>query len=103
MKTIKKFVMALILLGGAVAMISCEEEEETTVNSDDCYEELVQLAEMLNERSVTFNNSPTSANCESLRTAALNLLDAAEDCEDYGYMYEEAAQTWLEIDCSVFD
>lgn len=96
-------VFTLVIATGA--MISCEEEEPTTLdtNSDDCYDELVALAETLNEKSNIFSNNPTSSTCSAMRTAALNLIQAAQECDEYGYMYEDAAQAWLDVDCSAFD
>lgn len=105
MKTLRKFLMVLALVATTGAMIACEEEEPTSINTnnDDCYDELVALAEILNEKSNTFSNNPTSSTCSAMRTAALNLIQAAQDCDEYGYMYEDAAQAWLDVDCSVFE
>ncbi|MCW4467848.1 hypothetical protein OGH69_02635 [Flavobacterium sp. MFBS3-15] len=91
----------MLIFAGAFA-VSCEEEETSSV-SDDCYDDLIELSDILVARSNTFSNNPTSSNCSSLRTAALNLLDAAQDCDEYGYLYEETAQYWIDLDCSDFD
>ena len=104
MKTLRNFFMVFALVVATGAMIACEEEEPTSINnSDDCYDELVALAEILNEKSNIFSNNPTSSTCSAMRTAALNLIQAAQDCDEYGYMYEDAAQAWLDVDCSAFD
>lgn len=104
MKTLRNFFMVFALVVATGAMIACEEEEPASINnSDDCYDELVALAEILNEKSNIFSNNPTSSTCSAMRTAALNLIQAAQDCDEYGYMYEDAAQAWLDVDCSAFD
>ena len=105
MKTLRKIFMVFALVTATGAMIACEEEEPTSINnnSDDCYDELVALAEILNEKSSIFSNNPTSSTCSAMRTAALNLIQAAQECDEYGYMYEDAAQAWLDVDCSAFD
>jgi len=105
MKTLKRLFMVVTLVIATGAMISCEEEEPASLDTtgDDCYDELVTLAEILNEKSNIFSNNPTSSTCSAMRTAALNLINAAQQCDEYGYMYEDAAQAWLDVDCSAFD
>ncbi len=102
MKKIKQISAAFVLIFAGAFAVSCEEEETSSV-SDDCYDDLIELSDILVARSNTFSNNPTSSNCSSLRTAALNLLDAAQDCDEYGYLYEETAQYWIDLDCSDFD
>ncbi|MGQ2984237.1 hypothetical protein [Flavobacterium sp.] len=102
MKKLKQLSLALVLFGVTAFAVSCEEEESSSVSSD-CGDDLIALADILVTRSNTFSTNPTSGNCSSLRTAALNLLSAAEDCDEYGYLYEDQAQYWIDLDCSQFD
>lgn len=101
MKTIKTILLMCMLLTIPAAFVACEEEEPTTVE-EDCLGELEGLADVLYNSSMTFSNNPTSSNCSSVRTAALNLINAAENC-GYGYLYEDQTQFWLDYDCSEFD
>lgn len=101
MEKLKKFSLLFMLCIATAGMISCEEEEEDYVY-DNCSENLESLANTLVNASNTFSNNPTVSNCNSVRNAALNLIDAAENCE-YGYLYEDQAEFWLDYDCSVFE
>ncbi|AWH85593.1 hypothetical protein HYN59_10945 [Flavobacterium album] len=103
MKKIKKLSFAFALAAMSVFAVACEEEEPSSVNNNNCYDGLVALSDVLVSKSNTFSNAPTSSNCSALRTAALNLLDAAQNCDEYGYLYEETAQYWVNLDCSDFD
>src|SRR5690606_37227590 len=100
MKHLKLLLVAFALTFSA-ALISCEEEEETTVQ-DDCYMYLSELSQVLSTKSTAFSNNPNSTTCGAVRTAAINLLHAAEDCDAAG-QYEQATQTWMDLDCSDFD
>lgn len=104
MKQIKRISLVLMLFVATAGMIACEEEEPTTVNdvNGGCEDELANLADILYDRSMTFNSNPTNSNCNSVRNAALNLINAAEDC-GYGEYYEGQTETWLSLDCNVFD
>lgn len=103
MKKFRKLSLAFALSAMTMFAVACEEEEAAPVNNADCYEGLVSLSDILVAKSNTFSNSPTTSNCSALRTAALNLLDAAQDCDEYGYLYEDTAQYWIDLDCSDFD
>lgn len=102
MKQIKRISLVIMLFVATAGMIACEEEEPTTVTGGGCEDELEELADILYNRSMTFNSNPTNSNCNSVRSAALNLINAAEDC-GYGDLYEGQTETWLSLDCNVFD
>jgi hypothetical protein len=100
MKKTKLFLSLLFV--GAIFMSSCEGEESSTT-SGNC-SGLESLAVTLNQKSEAFNANPNSSNCSAMRTAALNLIEAAQDCDGAtAEQYEAAAQAWLDIDCSAFD
>jgi len=94
--------MLAVLVSATIFAVACEEEESSSVSSSNCYEEVQALADILVTRSNTFSNNPTTGNCNSLRSAAINMLSAAEDC-DGGAAFAEQAQFWVDYDCSVFD
>ncbi len=103
MKTMKKLLLMFMLLGATTAFVSCEEEEPTDVSGGDaCLAELEVLADILYDASMTFSNNATPSTCEAVRTAALNLINAAENC-GYGYLYTDQTQFWLDYDCSLFE
>mgnify|MGYP006144699215 CR=1 FL=1 len=105
MKQIKRFSVLIMLFVATAGVIACEEEEPARVNSnnsDNCMAELENLSDILYNKSMTFNSNPTNSNCNAVRTAALNLINAAENC-GYGDLYEGQTETWLSIDCTVFD
>ena len=102
MKTIKTLLLFLVLISIPATIISCEEEETTTVSEDDCLDELTALSDLLVDASNAFSTNITSSNCSAVKAAALNLINAAEDC-GYGYMYEEQTTFWVNYDCSEFD
>ncbi|RYJ42731.1 hypothetical protein NU09_1830 [Flavobacterium beibuense] len=91
-----------MLLSVPAAFVSCEEEETTDVSNDACLDQLETLSDILYEKTLVFSNNATPSTCSAVRTAALNLISAAEDC-GYGYLYTEQTQFWLDYDCSVFD
>lgn len=101
MKTIKTILLMCMLLTVPATFIACEEEEPTSVD-DDCLGQLESMSDILYNASLTFSNNPTSSNCSAVRTAALNLINAAENC-GYGYMYAEQTEFWVNYDCSEFD
>lgn len=104
MKKMKQLSMGFVLFAVTAFAVACEEEEPSSVSGNDCGDELVELADVLVSRSTTFSSNPTSSNCSSVRTAALNLLNAAEDCDEYGSAYTgEQIQYWVDLDCSEFD
>ncbi|QEE51109.1 hypothetical protein FUA48_16465 [Flavobacterium alkalisoli] len=102
MKTMRKLLLLLMLLSVPAAFVSCEEEETTDVSNDACLDQLETLSDILYEKTLIFSNNATPSTCSAVRTAALNLINAAEDC-GYGYLYTEQTQFWLDYDCSVFD
>lgn len=103
MKTMRKLLLLLMLLSVPAAFVSCEEEETTDVGGNDaCLEQLETLSDILYEKTLVFSNNATPSTCSAVRTAALNLINAAENC-GYGYLYTEQTQFWLDYDCSVFD
>jgi len=102
MKTLRAFLLMMVLIAAPTAFISCEEEEDPVEVTDDCLAELEGLSNILVEKSNTFSANPTSSNCNALRTAALNLMNHATSC-GYGYLYEEQTDFWLSYDCSDFD
>ena len=104
MKIMKKILLLFMFMAATTAFVSCEEEEPTNVSggNDACLEQLEVLADILYEKTMIFSNNATPSTCQAVRTAALNLIDAAEDC-GYGYLYTEQTQFWLEYDCSVFE
>lgn len=101
MKKFRSFLTLFLLVSATAVFVACEEEDTSSVN-DGCEQHLEDLATTLANKSNTFSNNPTRSNCNAVRTAALNLIDAANDC-DYGYLYEDQAQYWIDLDCSVFD
>ncbi len=104
MKKLRQLSTVFVLFAVTAFAIACEEEESSSVsNNDNCADGLIALSDILVAKSNTFSNSPTTSNCNALRTAALNLLDAAHDCDEYGYLYEKTAQYWIDLDCSDFD
>ena len=98
----RKLLLLLMLLSVPAAFVSCEEEETTDVSNDACLDQLETLSDILYEKTLIFSNNATPSTCSAVRTAALNLINAAEDC-GYGYLYTEQTQFWLDYDCSVFD
>lgn len=102
MKTLKNLTLLFAVLLSTAVMISCEEEEPTKLKKDNCLEQLEALSDILYDKSMTFNNNPTSSNCSAMRTAALNLIDKAEDC-GYAAEYEGQREFWVNYDCSEFD
>ena len=106
MKSMKKLLLLFKLVGATTAFVSCEEEEPTDLGGgatgDVCLEELEILSDILYEKSITFSNNATPSTCEAVRTAALNLINAAENC-GYGYLYTDQTQFWLDYDCSIFE
>ncbi|WP_330443023.1 hypothetical protein [Flavobacterium sp. C4GT6] len=102
-KTIKTIMILCMLLTVPIAFVSCEEEETTEVSGNDaCLDQLEILADILYEKTLVFSNNATPSTCSAVRTAALNLINAAEDC-GYGYLYQEQAQFWIDYDCSIFN
>ncbi len=102
MKNLKKHLIAVALFSVTIFAVSCEEEQAAAVSSN-CGDELVALADVLVSKSNTFSANPTASNCSAVRTAALNLLNAANACDEYGYLYEEQASFWRDLDCSEFN
>ena len=102
MKTIKTLLLLMVLISIPATIISCEEEETTTVSEDDCLDELTALSDILVTAGEAFSTNITSSNCSAVKTAALNLINAAEEC-GYSEMYEEQTAFWLSYDCSEFD
>ncbi|RZL44818.1 MAG: hypothetical protein EOP00_18965 [Pedobacter sp.] len=79
---------------------SCSSEDSGS--SVNCQEQLVELAQTMNQNSMVFSENPTKANCEKLKTSALKLIEKAKKCG----MEEEwavAAAAWEDIDCSELD
>jgi len=65
--------------------------------------ELTTLSTEYLEAFETFQSNATEATCNSFRTAALDLIDAIGNCNEFAEQYselEEAAQNWTELDCS---
>lgn len=93
------FVIVMLLLM-TVTIQSCSSEDSGS--SVNCEEQLLELAETMNQNSMTFSENPTKANCEKLKASALKLIEKAKKC---GYEEQWAAVTasWEEIDCSELD
>lgn len=103
MKTLKKITLVFMLFIGTFAIVACEEEEtSTTVSGDDCADKIEALVDIMLTKSDALSVNPTPANCEALKTAAINVLKAAKNCAN-GVQYEQAAQAWRDIDCSDFN
>ncbi len=100
MKHFKKFAVVTALICSA-AFISCEEDEEDYI-VDNCAAELQALSVTLSEKSTAFSNNPTPTTCGAVRTAAINLLNKAEQCDASG-QYQQAVQYWMSLDCSEFN
>ncbi len=75
-----------------------DDDEGTVVDSCNFDTELNHYNNMID----AFNANPSSATCNNLKNAALDLLDAVEGCSNYDYYYD-ATQAWLSVDCSAFD
>lgn len=101
MKKTKLFLSMLFV--AAAFTVSCEGEESSSTGGTGCTG-LESLANTLNAKAQTFNSNPTSSNCSAMKTAALNLLNAAKNCDGAtAAQYQAAAEAWNDVDCSAFD
>ena len=107
MKTFRKSVFFLILLSIPAFVISCQEDDSTSTSSGNCYDELAELSQILSEKSQAFSANQTRSNCNALRTAALDQLDALDDCTELSAQeretYQMAAEFWVDYDCTLWD
>lgn len=98
---LKTFSLFLILTLG---ISSCSSNNSS--DDDSAARVCDQLVSMSTDFSNTLNafqSSPSTETCNSLRNSALNFIDAVQDCQQFAEQYgslEEAAQQWLELDCS---
>lgn len=102
MKQTKLFFSMLFAAG--MLLTSCEGEESgSDVTGGDCAG-IESLAMTLNQKAEVFNSNPTSGNCSAMKTAALNLINVAKNCDGVtAAQYQAAAEAWADVDCSAFD
>lgn len=94
-----------MLFVATMLMTSCEGEEDSgaDITGGDCAG-LESLAMTLNQKAEVFNSNPTSGNCSAMKTAALNLINVAKNCDGVtAEQYQTAAEAWANVDCSAFN
>ncbi len=97
---LKAFSLLLILTMG---ISSCSDNNNDDDNPAGLCNELLSMSTDFSNSLNAFQSAPSAATCNSLRSSALEFIDAVQACQQFAEQYgslEEAAQQWLELDCS---
>ena len=103
-KTVKMITVCLFACFTLV-VLSCSNGDDSPEEELSGCDGLDELIAAYSDATENFFNNQTEDNCETLRARALEVIEKAETCpgfiDEYGAA-EEAAQEWIELDCSEF-
>lgn len=96
MKDFLKSSLSIFAIFALVSFSSCSKDDGGIgIGACDITDELDRYENALN----AYIENPGESTCNSLRDAALDLMDSLEGCTLYDY-YAEATEEWQNMDCS---
>ena len=101
-----KVIVLALMFPIALGVLSCSDDDGDDNGNGDIVLGCDQLMGQVMTYSDAFNAfqaNPSVESCEGLKSAALDFINAIQNCPEYADQYsdiEEAALAWTSLDCS---